>query len=166
MKVLIITAKGYDDYELFYPYYRLQEEGIDVDIAAEEKGTIKGVHLTMEANKGYNSICPSEYQGLILPGGGAPEIVRLYPKAIEIVKYFINMGLPIAAICHGQQILITADALQGKSCTCYESIKDDVVNAGANYLDQPIVTDENLITSRCPQDLPCFMKAFLSKLKS
>lgn len=164
MKVLMITANGFDDLELFYPMLRLQEEGIGLDIAAPERGPMKGVNMTAEARKCYGDVTPQEYDGLILPGGGAPETVRLYPEAMNLVRHFVEKGLPIAAICHGQQSLITVGALQGRTCTCYASIKDDVINAGANYIDEPVVVDGNLITSRCPDDLPVFFKAFLSAL--
>lgn len=165
MKILIVTANGYDDYELFYPYFRCQEAGIDVDIAAAEKGTIKGNYFSIEANKSYKDIKPEEYQALYLPGGSAPEIVRMDEDAKKIVQYFIDKNIPVASICHGQQTLISINALKGKSCTCYMSIKDDVINAGAIYKDLPVVIDGSLITSRFPPDLPVMMKSLLEKLQ-
>ena len=143
MKVLMITAPGYDDLEVFYAYYRVLEAGHEVDIASVNKGMVVGNHSQIEANLSYDDVISNDYAGLILPGGSAPE------------------NLPVAAICHGQQVLITAGVLEGRKCTSYASIRDDIKNAGAEYTDAPLVVDGNLVTSRCPQDLPFFVKAFL-----
>jgi protease I len=91
--------------------------------------------------------------------------VRLYPEALAVAKYFMDRDLPVAAICHGQQILISIKALGGRNCTCYRSIKDDVENAGGMYRDEAVVVDKNLITARMPDDLPYFMRAFMGKLQ-
>lgn len=160
----MITAPGYDDYEMFYPFFRLQEEGIDVEVASVERGEVKGNYFTIQAALSYQDIKPEEYSAVILPGGSAPETVRMYPEAVKAVGYFMDHGLPVAAICHGLQTLITLGALRGKNCTCYASIKDDIINAGASYTDAAVVIDNNLITSRCPQDLPQFMKAITEHL--
>ena len=164
MKILILTAPRFDDYEMIYPYFRLQEAGVQVEIASVEKGPVQGIHYSFEAEKTYNDVIPSDYDGLLLPGGSAPETVRLYPKAVEIVSAFVEACKPVAAICHGQQILITADLLKGVKCTCYKSIKDDVINAGGLYEEAPVVVDKNIITSRWPMDLPYFLSAFLKNL--
>lgn len=162
MKILMITGPGYDDIELFYAYYRLMEAGFDVDIASAEKGVVNGVHSQVEAKFSYGQVNSASYAGLVLPGGSAPEMVRLHKDAVKIAGEFMTSGRPVAAICHGQQILISANVLKGKTCTCYATICDDIKNAGANYADQPVVVDGNLVTSRCPQDLPGFIKAFLA----
>jgi protease I len=161
MKVLMITAPGYDDLEVFYAYYRVLEAGHEVDIASVNKGMVVGNHSQIEANLSYDDVISNDYAGLILPGGSAPETVRLYDTAVKIAHDFMMANLPVAAICHGQQVLITAGVLEGRKCTSYASIRDDIKNAGAEYTDAPLVVDGNLVTSRCPQDLPFFVKAFL-----
>ena len=161
MKVLMITAPGYDDLEVFYAYYRVLEAGHEVDIASVNKGMVVGNHSQIEANLSYDDVISNDYAGLILPGGSAPETVRLYDTAVKIAHDFMMANLPVAAICHGQQVLITAGVLEGRKCTSYASIRDDIKNAGAEYTDAPLVVDGNLVTSRCPQDLPFLVKAFL-----
>lgn len=106
---------------------------------------------------------PKTYDGLVLPGGTAPEKIRQIPYVSEIVN---SDGKPIAAICHGQQILISSGILSGRKATCYPGIKDDLINAGATYFDERVVCDDNLVTSRRPEDLPYFMYEFVSLLKS
>lgn len=166
MKILFISNDGYDDSELLYPYYRLLEENYDIDIASVEKRTIEGKHFfKIEADKTLNEVDADSYDALLLPGGKAPEKLRLVPEVLDITKQFAKADKPIAAICHGQQILISADVLRGKTATCYPGIRDDLKNAGANYKDEKVVVDGNLVTSRRPEDLPYFMKAFIELLK-
>jgi len=166
MKILFISNDGYDDSELLYPYYRLTEENYDIDIASVEKRVIDGKHFfKIEADKTFNEVDADSYDALLLPGGKAPEKLRLVPEVVNITKQFAKANKPIAAICHGQQILISADVLKGKSATCYPGIRDDLKNAGANYVDDRVVVDGNLVTSRRPEDLPYFMKAFIDTLK-
>lgn len=164
-KILMITGRDYDDSEVLYPYYRLLEDGYVVDVASAEKGEVLGkYHFVIQANLQFEEVNPKEYAGLIIPGGKAPEKLRLIESAKKIVREFESQQKPIAAICHGQQILISADVLAGKEATCYPGICDDLKNAGAIYLDAPVVVCGNLVTSRRPNDLPCFMKAFISLL--
>jgi protease I len=162
MKILIITGDKCDDSELQYPYYRLLEEGFEVDIASQEKKLISAKHYyTVNADMSINDVCAYEYDGLLIPGGTAPEKLRQIPEVIKIVRHFVEADKPIAAICHGQQILISAKALSGKTATCYPGITDDLKNAGANYVDRQVVVDGNLVTSRRPEDLPYFMREFI-----
>lgn len=166
MKILFISNDGYDDSELLYPYYRLTEENYDIDVASVEKRIIEGKHFfKIEADKTLNEVDADSYDALLLPGGKAPEKLRLVPEVVNITKQFAKANKPIAAICHGQQILISADVLKGKTATCYPGIRDDLKNAGANYVDDRVVVDGNLVTSRRPEDLPYFMKAFIDTLK-
>ncbi|MBD8946699.1 MAG: type 1 glutamine amidotransferase [Clostridiales bacterium] len=163
--ILMITGKDYDDSEVLYPYYRLIEEGFDVDIASVEKGEVTGkYHFKINANLTFDEVNPAKYDGLLLPGGKAPEKLRIIDKVCEIVREFEKTNKPIAAICHGQQLLISADVLYGKNVTCYPGIRDDIKNAGAIYIDKQVVVDKNFITSRRPEDLPYFMGAFLKLL--
>ncbi len=166
MKALLISADKYEDTELFVPYYRLLEEGIKTDIAATQKGLIKGKHgYEVEATKTLSQVSPDDYDILVLPGGRAPEEVRKEPKAIEIARDFFMKGKPVAAICHGPQILITAGLLKGRHATCYRSVVDELKAAGAVYEDKEVVVDDNLVTSRQPSDLPAFMRETMRMIR-
>lgn len=166
MKVLMIVGKDFDDEEGMYPYYRLLEENIEVDIAATEKGEVLAkYHSKLLANKSVYELNAKDYDALMIPGGKAPERLRIIDEVVAVTKEIFEQGKPVAAICHGQQILISAEVLKGKTCTCYPGIKVDVVNAGGEYVDEQVVIDGNLITSRRPNDLPYFMKEFIQKLK-
>ena len=161
-KILIITADKCDDSEILYPYYRVIEAGFDPTIASFEKSAINAkYHFSVEADITVDEIDASEYDGLILPGGLAPEKLRQNSAVIDAVRKFDAEKKPIAAICHGQQILISAGVLKGKRATCYPGIRDDLINAGALYENEVVVVCENLVTSRRPEDLPFFMREFL-----
>ncbi len=167
MRALIIATDRFEDSELFYPYYRLEEAGLEVDLATPDGDSIKGKHgVEMDADMLIEEAEPEKYDLLVLPGGRSPEHLRLNaPESIEIVKEFDELGTPIASICHGAQLLMSADTLDGREATCYWSIKDDLENAGATFVDKPVVVDGNLITSRHPDDLPEFMSATLDKIQ-
>ncbi len=164
--ILIITADMCDDSELIYPYYRMLEEGYCVDIASFEKTLVKAkYHFSVEANISVREVKSDLYDGLLLPGGMAPEKLRQNSDVIRIVKEFSGMNKPIGAICHGQQVLISANILKNKNATCYPGIKDDLINAGALYEDSEVVVNDRLVTSRRPGDLPAFIREFLKLLK-
>lgn len=166
MKALIISADNFEDTELLVPYYRLKEEGGEVDIASMKKGSIKGKHgYEVEANKALKEINPDYYDILVLPGGKAPETVRKDKNAIEIAKHFFQRNKPVAAICHGPQTLITAGLVKGRHATCYKSVAPEMKDAGALYEDKEVVVDGNLVTSRQPSDLPAFMRETLKMLR-
>ena len=166
MKALILIADGVEDSEFFYPYYRLQEEGIDVDVAGPDTGTVTGKHgYTFEANLAFTGLKADEYDLLILPGGKAPETVRLNADAVKITTEMMNAGKPVAAICHGAQTLISAGVLQGRKATCWAAIRDDIKSAGAEYADEEVVVDGNLVTSRSPGDLPAFCRRMFAAIK-
>ncbi len=167
MKALIISADSFEDSELLVPYYRLKEEGMDVDIASIKKGRIKGKHgYEVKITKSLKDVSPEDYDILILPGGKAPELIRHEKKAIEIAKHFFEKNKTIAAICHGPQILISAGFLKGRHATCYRSVAKEMRESGAIYEDKEVVVDGNLITSRQPSDLPYFMREVIKKIKS
>jgi protease I len=166
MKALIISADKFEDTELLVPYYRLKEEGVEVDVASMKKGLIKGKYgYEVEANKALKEIKPDDYDILVLPGGKAPETVRKDKDAVEIAKHFFQRNKPVAAICHGAQTLITAGLLKGRHATCYRSVAPEMKTAGALYEDKEVVVDGNLITSRQPSDLPVFMRETLKMLR-
>jgi protease I len=167
MKALIISAENFEDTELLVPYYRLKEEGIDVHVASMARPKIKGKHgYEVEVDRTLKEINPYNYDLLLLPGGKAPEAVRKEKDALDIAKYFFEEKKPVSAICHGPQILITADLLKGRHATCYKSVAQELRDAGAIYEDKEVVVDGNLVTSRQPSDLPAFLRETIRKLKS
>lgn len=166
MRVLVISADNFEDSELLVPYYRFLEEGMQVDIASMEKGTIRGKHgYEVEANKTLEEINPADYDYLFLPGGKAPEAVRKEKKAQEIAKYFFEKNKPVFAICHGPQTLITAGLLKGRHGTCYRTVAPEMKEAGALYEDRDVVVDGYLVTSRQPSDLPAFLREAVKMIK-
>ena len=166
MKGLIITADLAEDRELFYPYYRLQEEGYEVDVASFSPGTITGKrNIEMEANLALKHVNVDDYEVLILPGGKAPAKLRREKEVMRIVKEFARQGKPIGAICHGPQILLSAGLLEGKKGTCAPSMSAELAEHGAEYTDQEVVVEGNIITSRLPKDLPAFSREILKQLE-
>ncbi|MFW6107171.1 MAG: type 1 glutamine amidotransferase domain-containing protein [bacterium] len=165
MKALILTADGVEDSELLYPYYRLLEEKIDVDIAAPEARTVTGKHgYTVDANMAFADVDAEAYDLLVLPGGKGPETVRLDQNAVRVARQMLQADKVVAAICHGPQVLVSAGGLEGRRATCWAGIRDDVRAAGADYEDREVVVDQKLITSRCPSDLPAFCREILAAL--
>lgn len=166
MKALIISADNFEDSELLFPLYRLLEEGFQVDIASVHRGELKGKHgYEVTANKDLAEIVSDEYALLILPGGRAPEAVRKEKAALTIARHFFEKNKPVSAICHGPQTLITAGLLRGRHVTCYQSVAQEVKDAGAVYEDSEVVVDRNLVTSRQPSDLPAFMRETMKLLR-
>jgi protease I len=166
MKALIISANEFEDTELLVPYYRLREEGINVDIASLKKGKIRGKHgYEIDANHGVDEIDPATYDVLVLPGGKAPATLRMNATVLDVVTHFFQEEKPVAAICHGPQILAAAGVIKDRDLTCYPQVAPEVQEAGANYHDEEVVVDDNLVTSRMPPDLPAFMREFMKLLK-
>ncbi|NWF52572.1 MAG: type 1 glutamine amidotransferase [Nitrospirae bacterium] len=165
MKALIISTDNFEDCELLTPLYRLKEEGIKVDVASIKKGKIKGKHgYEVDVDLTLKEVNPDNYDILILPGGKAPEVIRKEKEAIEIAKHFFQKNKPISAICHGPQTLISAGLLKGRHATCYKSVAQEMIKAGAIYEDREVVVDKNLITSRQPSDLPAFLRETMKLL--
>ncbi len=169
-KVAILATHGFEESELFEPKKALEETGAEVHIISPEKGRIKGwnhgnwskeigVHKsTAEAN-------PEDYDVLFLPGGVInPDKLRRDDNAVEFVRSFIKGNKLVAAICHGPQLLIEADAVEGRRMTSFSSIKKDLINAGADWVDEEVVIDNNLITSRSPQDLKVFNRKLVEEI--
>jgi len=165
MKALIISADKFEDSELLVPYYRLQEAGIEVVVASMRREAIKGFHgYEVAVDRTLAEVDPDEYAILVLPGGKAPAAVREEDKALAIARSFVDGGKPVAAICHGPQILISAGLLRGRRATCYRSMADELIAAGANYEDREVVVDGNLVTSRQPADFPAFLRETMKLL--
>lgn len=160
---VIITGPGFEDVEVTYPFYRLQEEGFNVEIATNNAVKVIGKHgqpiekikQPIDATK----LKAENYDLLIIPGGNeAPDRVRQVKSILEFVAKMNKQGKPIASICHGPWVLISSGIIKGKKATCYTGMVDDLKNAGAKYYDQTVVQDDNIITSRHPKDLTVWMK--------
>lgn len=165
-KIICLIHDGFEDLELWYPVLRLREEGYKVYITGE-KANIKytgkyGVPAVSDL--AFSDIDCDEYDGLLVPGGWAPDKLRRYPEVLDIVRSINEMGKPIGHICHGGWVLISADILRGKRVTSTPGIKDDMKNAGGIWSDEPVVVDGNIVSSRKPQDLPEYMKAYIKLL--
>jgi protease I len=162
MKALIISADNFEDSELLAPYYRLLEAGVSVDIAAPAKGEITGKHgYTVTVTRALPDVDPAAYALLVLPGGKAPAVVRRDEKALAVAQHFFAANKPVAAICHGPQILVSAGVLKGRRATCYKTVADELKGAGAQYEDREVVVDGTLVTSRMPGDLPAFQREMM-----
>ena len=162
MKALILSAEKFEDLELLVPFYRLQEAGYAVEVAAGARGSIHGIHgYEMQVDKTFSEVNPADYAVLVLPGGKAPAAIRHEPLVQAIVHAFFAEGKPVGAICHGPQTLISAGLLRGRQATCYRSVAAELQEAGALYADREVVVDGRLVTSRQPGDLPAFMRELM-----
>jgi len=166
-RVVILAEEMYNEYELWYPYYRLKEARADVTLvgsgSSENYKSKSGLEVSVDTSA--DEISAADYDGIVIPGGYAPDLMRRYPSMVKLVKDFFEAGKVVAAICHAGWMLASAEIVQGKTATCFFSIKDDLIHAGANYVDQEVVVDGNLITSRKPDDLPAFMRAVIAGLQ-
>lgn len=167
MRVLSFIHDDFEDLELWYPVLRLMEDGITVHLVGEEsnKKYIGKYGVPAVSAFSFEEVNYREYDALLVPGGWAPDKLRRFPKVIEIVKYMNDNNKPIGHICHGGWVLISSNILQGKKVTSTPGIKDDMINAGAEWLDLPVVVDGNIVSSRKPLDLPYYMKEFIKLLK-
>ncbi|MBI4343318.1 MAG: type 1 glutamine amidotransferase [Candidatus Omnitrophica bacterium] len=164
-RIAILVEDLYQDQEVWYPYYRLKEAGVEVAIVGTGKAEYKSKYgYPIKPDVAAEQVSANEFDGLIVPGGYAPDILRRFPAVIRLVKEAHAQGKLLGAICHAGWVLVSADVLRGKTVTCFSAIKDDVVNAGATFVDREVVRDGNLITSRKPDDLPAFMNTFLEAL--
>ncbi len=161
-RVAILIGPQFHDEESTIPRAWLQERGAAVDLIALERGELTGKfgRVTLSPDLGIAEADPGVYDGLIIPGGGAPERLRVDDRVLAFVRRFWQSGRPLGAICHGPQVLISADLLAGVTATCYVGIRDDIKLAGAHYVDREVCVDGPLITSRKPEDLPAFNQAF------
>lgn len=148
-KAVIITGPGFQDEEYIYPYYRLQEAGFEVDVAVKDKESVKGKYgITAKPNKDVKELKEQDYDLVVLPGGHeAPDRVRQIREVLDFVRAMHNKGKVVSTICHGPWIMISAGIVKGKKITGYIGIKDDLLNAGAEYVDAPVVVDGNIVSS-------------------
>jgi len=163
-RIAALAADGFEKVELTVPMYALRLAGATVDVISLRHGRIRGVNLHEPASrvgvdKTVEEADPEDYDALLLPGGFInPDLLRQSQRAREFVRAFDSAGKPIASLCHGPWVLASAGLLQGRTVTSWPGIRDDLVNAGATWLDQPVVLDGNLVTSRGPQDLKPFVQ--------
>jgi protease I len=156
----MVIAPNYEDVEATDPKAALEKAGADVTLVGITKGMVEGKKGgSLEATETFDTVSPDDFDMLVIPGGGAPENLRIDDGAVAFTRKFTESGKPVAAICHGAQLLISADVLKGRTLTAVNKIRDDVKNAGGNYVDEELVVDGNLITSRTPKDLPAFNDA-------
>jgi protease I len=171
LKVAILTENGFEQSELLSPKEALENAGVTVDVVSPQEGKVRawneddwGVEVSVDRH--ISDADPDDYDGLVLPGGVLnPDQLRMNPEAVDFIKRFFNSGKPLAAICHGPQSLVDADVLEGRQVTSYPSVRMDLINAGARWVDQEVVVDSGLITSRSPKDLEAFNKKLLEELR-
>ena len=166
-KIIILVEQMFNDQEFWYPYYRLKEAGVEVVVVGSgSHGAYTGKSGTQtKVDANAHDISSSEFDGIIIPGGYAPDHMRRYPAMVRLVKELFDAGKVVAAICHGGWMLASANILEGRTVTSFFAIKDDLTHAGANWVDEEVVVDGKLITSRKPDDLPAFMKAVMHHLR-
>lgn len=171
-RAVILTADKFEDMELFVPYFRLIEAGAQVDVAAPTRAMIGGEHgYAIHPDVTIDDVDPDGYDLLIVPGGfpdGAPATVREIPKAQQIAASFISKGKPVASICHGPWLLVSANVLAGRRLTSYwhDGVPEQIREAGATWEDKEVVVDGNLVTSRWPPDLPAFTREMMTLVEA
>jgi protease I len=164
--VAILVAEGFHDGEAFMPYGYLSNQGFDVTVIGPETGRVRAYNseFTIGVQRAVESVSVNNFDALIIPGGQAPAALREDPGIVEFVREFNESGKIIAAICHGPQLLAAAGVLEGRTITCVSGIQDEIEEAGARYVDEELVIDNNLITSRTPGDLDVFTRAISEAL--
>ncbi len=166
-RVAVLAEDLYQELELWYPVLRLREAGAEVVIVGTgSSDTYTGKHgYPVNVDTSASDVRPEDFDALVIPGGYAPDRLRRYPAVNALAREVFHQGKIVAAICHGAWVLVSADVLRGRTATCFSGIKDDVINAGAHYVDREVVRDGNLITSREPDDLPAFLKEIVAGLE-
>lgn len=171
LKVAILTENGFEQSELTSPKEAMERSGVTVHIVSPQKKEVRGWDeqdwgVTLKVDKHISEVSVDDYDGLVLPGGVInPDKLRTDKDAVRFIKDFMESGKPVAAICHGPQLLIEAGVVDGRELTSYASIKTDLINAGALWVDKEVVVDQGLVTSRSPKDLEAFNKKLLEELQ-
>ncbi len=171
-KAVVLTADEFEDMEVFFPVFRLMEEGVEVTIAAPTRDEIRGENgYSLQPDMTIDEVKADDYDLLIIPGGspeGAPTTVRKDPKAVEIARSFFSRNKPVASICHGPYTLVSAGLVKGRRLTSYwhDGVPEEIREAGGEWLDESVVVDGNLVTSRWPMDLPDFMREVVKLLRN
>lgn len=165
-RIAILVDNVYQEMEVWYPLFRLQEAGAEVVAVGAKAGETYTSKLgyPIKSQKSYDEVSVKDFDGVVVPGGYAPDYIRRHARANEFVREMDRQGKLVAAICHAAWVLCSAGILKGRRATCFFAIKDDVVNAGARYEDAEVIVDGNLVTSRKPEDLPAFCRACIGVL--
>ena len=165
-RIAIYVDQFYQELEVWYPYYRLKEAGAEVVLVGAKAGETypSKVGYPCTADKSYDQIAVRDFDGVVIPGGYAPDHMRRHTRANQFVKEMDEEGKLVAAICHGLWVPCSAGILKGRRATCFFAIRDDIIHAGARYEDAEVVVDGNLVTSRKPDDLPAFCRASIEVL--
>ena len=167
-KIAAIVTDMFEDVEYTQPVSAFREKGHDViNVGLQAGKTVKGKKdgTPVAIDKAVKDVSVNDFDALLIPGGYSPDNLRVDEHAVRFAKEFMDSGKPVLSICHGPQLLITAQVLQGRKATGYKSIIQDIKNAGAEFVDQEVVEDGNLISSRNPGDIPAFIKTSLAKLE-
>jgi len=159
--IAVLLTEGFHDAEAYMPMGYLVNKGFDVTVIGPEKGLVKAYNseFTIVVERDMDELVTDDFDVLVIPGGQAPAALREDPAVVAFVRAFFETGKPVAAICHGPQVLITAGVMEGMTSSGYSGIREELESAGATYMDQALVTDKNLITSRVPADLAVFSRA-------
>ena len=164
--IALLVENLYQEHELWYPYYRMKEEKAEVVLVGPSVDTFTSKHgYPVQADRAASDVSIEDFDAVIIPGGYAPDYMRRDPAMVDLVRDAMTQRKIVAAICHAGWMLISAGVLDGREVTGFFAIKDDLVNAGAKYLDEEVVVDDRLITSRQPSDLPAFCRAIIEELK-
>jgi len=165
-RIAVLVDQLYQELEVWVPYYRFKEAGAEVWLVGAKAGETypSKFGYPATAEKSYDEVRAADFHGVVVPGGFAPDHIRRHAKATQFVHDINQQGKLVAAICHGLWVLCSSKMLQGRRATCFFAIKDDVINAGAQYEDAEVVVDGNLVTSRKPDDLPAFCRAAIQAL--
>ncbi len=166
-RVVILAEREYEDLELWYPKLRLEEAGVEVFVAGPEKDRYLSKHgYPVDADGSASDLRPDDFDGVIVPGGWAPDYLRRDKAVTDFVRAMADAGKLVGAICHGGSVLVSAGILRGREMTSVVAIRDDLTNAGAAWIDAELVVDKNLVTSRRPADLPAFLRGILGVLEA
>jgi protease I len=167
-RAAILAENLYQDQEVWYPLFRLKEEGAEVVVVGSGSATTytSKYGYPVDVDKSASEVKARDFDAVIIPGGYAPDLMRRYPDMVKLVKDAYEQGKVVASICHGGWMLASADILRGRTVTSFFAIKDDLVHAGATFVDVEVAVDGNLITSRKPEDLPAFCRAIIAALEA
>ncbi|MBK6910483.1 MAG: type 1 glutamine amidotransferase [bacterium] len=165
-KIAVFVEHHYQDLEVWYPVMRLREAGAKVVIVGTGSAPeyVGKYGYPVKVDKTADKVKATQFDGLIIPGGWAPDKLRMFDSVLALVRDMDRAKKPIACICHGGWVLVSAGVLRGRTVTSYSAIRDDMVNAGAKWVDQEVVADRHLVTARKPDDLPAFMHKFMELL--
>jgi protease I len=165
--VAVLIEQQYQEMEVWYPVYRLKDAGFNVVLVGPEAGKTYPSKLGYPAKSdaAAKDVTASQFAAVVIPGGFCPDYIRRSEAMLKLVRDMHETKKPVAAICHGPWVLCSTQALKGRKATCFHAIKDDVINAGATYVDEEVVVDGHVITSRTPDDLPAFVRAVMKAIQ-